>query len=283
MTCIICSGHDFEEVFFRQGYRFVRCSSCGVMRLDPIPDVQVLQRHYATRTADGNYDLRISRQRDESIAETLDFVVKQTGERGALKLMDIGCFDGKLLDLAVDRLGWECWGIDINQEAVKAAKTRHGSRVSCTTIEDYAPPCNLRFDVITAIAVIEHLREPQRLLAKIASWLAEGGTCILELPNADSLPARALGRYWPLVAAPEHIWYFGPRHIAKLAEDVGLKYIKWERHWKKLSIAYVYYQLEFFGPEIRKVASTIMKVLPSSAQNRRLYFYGGEMHIVISK
>jgi 2-polyprenyl-3-methyl-5-hydroxy-6-metoxy-1,4-benzoquinol methylase len=253
------------------------------MWLEPLPNEDELRKHYATRSANGNYDLNISRERDESIAETLDFIVQQTGARPHLRLMDVGCFDGKLLDLARERLAWDCWGIELNPQAAEAAKERHGERVACMTVEQYDPPHGVKFDVVTAVAVIEHLREPQRLLSKVADWLVDGGVCILELPNAASLPARMLGRYWPAIAAPEHIWYFAPRHIARLAENVGLRFVKSERHWKKLSIRYIHDQLQFFGPEIRKFSDVIMKLLPSKMHKKQLHVYGGEIYVVMRK
>jgi 2-polyprenyl-3-methyl-5-hydroxy-6-metoxy-1,4-benzoquinol methylase len=283
VTCIICGGNDFRKAFSKQGYDFVRCPTCRVMRLDPIPSLEELREHYEARTAHGNYEMDVSRGRDQSIADTLDFIVRQTGPRPGLKLLDIGCFDGKLMDLANDRLRWDCWGVELNEKAVEVAKQRHGERVCCSSIEDYDPPPGSKFDVISAIAVIEHLREPGLLLAKIASWLAQDGKCILELPNAASWPARLLGRYWPPIAAPEHIWYLGPSHIANLAHDVGLKCIGREPHWKNLSIAHIYHQLQFFGPEMRKIVGIIIRPLPSGAQQTRLNIYVGEMHVVLCR
>src|SRR5450756_1153263 len=113
MTCIICGGDDFRRVFSKQGYDFVRCPTCRVMRLDPIPSLEELRKHYEARTAHGNYEMDVSRGRDQSIADTLDFIVRQTGPRPGLKLLDIGCFDGKLMDFANDRLGWDCWGVEL--------------------------------------------------------------------------------------------------------------------------------------------------------------------------
>jgi SAM-dependent methyltransferase len=187
------------------------------------------------------------------------------------------------LDLAQDQFAWEVWGIELSAAAVEIAQRRHGQRVTCTTIEDFEPPSGISFDVITAIAVVEHLRDPRELFKKVASWLNDGGVCILELPNASSLPARLSGRYWPPIAAPEHVSYLGPRHIEKLCGQVGLRYVDCFQHWKNLSIGYVYHQLQFFGPELRTLATGVLKLLPTSILSRRLYFYVGEMYAIIRK
>jgi SAM-dependent methyltransferase len=281
--CPVCGGTQFRKSFEKQGYDFVKCLGCGVMTLDPLPTLKQLYTHYESRTLSGNYEMEMDSERELSVSATLDYIAANLPQRAPVSFLDVGCFDGQLMDLAKKRLGWDCWGIDLNEKAVQAAKKNHGDQVTCTTIEDYSPSPGHKFDVVTAIGVIEHLREPQNLILKISRWLAEDGICIIQCPDVSSLPARMLGRYWPPLGAPEHIFYFGPKHIRTLAEKSGLRFIKSDRHWKRLSFRYVYRQMQFWGPELRSVAGVLFRLLPGPVRALKLPLYGGEMYVVLRK
>src|SRR5438105_4502821 len=196
------------------------------MRLDPLPTLEQLYAHYKSRTSNGNYEMEMDHERALSVSATLDYVAANSPQRAPISFLDIGCFDGQLMNLAKAKLGWDCWGIDLNESAVQAAKKNHGDQVTCTTIEDYRPRPSHKFDVVAVIGVIEHLREPANLMLKISGWLAKDGVCVIECPNVSSAPARVLGRYWPPIAAPEHIFYFAPKHIRMLAEKAGMRFVK---------------------------------------------------------
>jgi 2-polyprenyl-3-methyl-5-hydroxy-6-metoxy-1,4-benzoquinol methylase len=253
------------------------------MTLDPLPTLEQLYVHYKSRTSSGNYEMEMDHERELSVSATLDYIAASSPQRAPISFLDIGCFDGQLMNLAKRKFGWDCWGIDLNEEAIQAAKKNHGNQVACTTIEDYSPPAGHTFDVVTAIAVIEHLREPQNLMPKISRWLANDGICVIECPNVSSGPARVLGRYWPPFAAPEHIFYFGPKHVRMLAEKSGLRFIKSNRDWKRLSVRYVYRQMQFWGPELRPVVGALFRLLPGPLRDLRLPLYGGEMFVVLRK
>jgi predicted TPR repeat methyltransferase len=47
------------------------------------------------------------------------------------------------------------------------------------------------FDVVVCADVLEHLPEPERLLARISAWLAPGGTLLVSLPNVANVSVRA--------------------------------------------------------------------------------------------
>jgi 2-polyprenyl-3-methyl-5-hydroxy-6-metoxy-1,4-benzoquinol methylase len=281
--CAVCGGNQFRKSFEKQGWDFVKCLSCGVMTLDPLPTLEQLYVHYKSRTSSGNYEMEMDHERELSVSATLDYIAASSPQRAPISFLDIGCFDGQLMNLAKRKFGWDCWGIDLNEEAIQAAKKNHGNQVACTTIEDYSPPAGHTFDVVTAIAVIEHLREPQNLMPKISRWLANDGICVIECPNVSSGPARVLGRYWPPFAAPEHIFYFGPKHVRMLAEKSGLRFIKSNRDWKRLSVRYVYRQMQFWGPELRPVVGALFRLLPGPLRDLRLPLYGGEMFVVLRK
>jgi SAM-dependent methyltransferase len=84
------------------------------------------------------------------------------------------------------------------------------------------------FDGIALLAVLEHLRDPGRLLKTIAARMKPGATLIVEVPDADAFGRHpAIGR----VSEPlgefsnEHINFFGVATLHRLARDAGLSLV----------------------------------------------------------
>jgi 2-polyprenyl-3-methyl-5-hydroxy-6-metoxy-1,4-benzoquinol methylase len=267
MVCPVCGASKWRRRFHRQGWDFVRCR-CGLTRLDPIPTPAELDAHYASRAVSGNYEAARSSERDATLRQIVELIGPGPG-----RLFDVGTFDGRLLDFA-EAAGWEAWGMDIQGGAIERARERHPGRVVTGSVEEAGELG--AFDVISAIGVIEHLRDPDKLLVLAANALPSGGRLILQTPDASSGPARVLRRWWWPIAAPEHVFYFTRRSLRKLCARHHFEVRSIERHWKRLRVGYVYEQLSSFGPEWRWLLRWVPKrwFLP---------FYGGEMIVLATR
>jgi hypothetical protein len=111
--------------------------------------------------------------------------------------------------------------------------------------------------------------------------LKPGGLLVIQTLNRDSLPSKVLGKYWPPVAPPEHIWYFNRTNLTELLRRAGFETLYARAHWKPLRIGYVYEQLGVFGPELQRLARPVQK-LPR-VMEWRLPMYGGEILIVAKR
>ena len=81
-------------------------------------------------------------------------------------------------------------GVDISFEAIAPNGTGRPMRALLANSD----ACNLpfkcdTFDVVVSFETIEHLANPERLLAEISRVLKPGGTCICSSPNRDFLPS----------------------------------------------------------------------------------------------
>jgi SAM-dependent methyltransferase len=136
--------------------------------------------------------------------------------RGAL--LDVGCSTGAFLTAAVQD-GWEVTGIEPSAWLAAQARARSGAEVHECSFEDWPLPAR-PFDAITMWDVLEHVEDPRAVLAKAGRALRSGGILGLNVPNIASLPARCMGRRWPLIL-PEHTYYFTPASLARLLEETG--------------------------------------------------------------
>jgi glycosyltransferase involved in cell wall biosynthesis/2-polyprenyl-3-methyl-5-hydroxy-6-metoxy-1,4-benzoquinol methylase len=274
MPCPVCNQRAWRPLYRRLGWDFVRCSGCGLRRLDPLPSEQELVNHYARRAQSGNYEPRRASERDAGLQQVLDFA-ESCGARSG-RLFDVGCFDGGLLDQAARR-GWDCWGLELQGEAAAEAARRHPGRVSQTSLEEFEGIEPGVYDLVTAVGLVEHLRDPSRLFALAAEGLRSGGLLVIQTPDASSLPARVLGRYWPPLAPPEHTFYFDRSTLERACRAAGMEPVAAHAHVKRLRVGYAYDQFAHFGPEFHRLLRPVVRALPNRALQARVPLYGGEM------
>ena len=275
VACVTCQNENWKHLYHRLNWDFVRCTTCGLVRLDPIPTDDQLAEHYGKRFESGNYEPSKATER----LPTLRGVFAEFASRKPGRLFDVGCFDGGLLDIAADA-GWETWGIDYQGPAVEIAQTKHPGRIAVGPLETYTPPRE-DFDVVASVGLIEHLRQPDSLMRFAASALKPGGLLVVQTPDRGSLPSALLGRYWPPVAPPEHIWYFNRKNLREMLKTAGFDTLHVRAHWKPLRVGYVYEQLGVFGPELQRLARPVQK-LPRVLE-WQLPMYGGEMLILAER
>jgi len=251
------------------GWDFVQCSECRLVRLDPIPTDQQLGDHYRERFESGNYEPAKAAER----LPTLRGIFDEFADKGPGRLFDAGCFDGGLLDIAAEAK-WETWGLDYQGPAVEIAQSKHPGRIAVGSLEDYDPP-RRDFDVVTGVGVIEHMKQPEALARFASEALRPGGVVVIQTPDRGSTPSALLGRYWPPIAPPEHIWYFNRANLIRLLTEAGFERFRIRSHWKHLRIGYVYEQLGVFGPELQRLARPVQRI--PRVLDWQLPMYGGEM------
>jgi 2-polyprenyl-3-methyl-5-hydroxy-6-metoxy-1,4-benzoquinol methylase len=123
-------------------------------------------------------------KRVQVIGEWIGQVRRQTG-RSRLTILDFGCGTGDHLTFPLARLGHEVLGLDFHEASVQEARRRYAlPNLSFRTdaLEDLTGK-GLTFDVIVCSEVLEHLREPQDLLAALRPLLRSGGGLIVTTPN----------------------------------------------------------------------------------------------------
>ncbi len=107
-------------------------------------------------------------------------------------LADVGCFDGRFLDVYRQAGILHVDGYDMNTQALAAAESR-GMRVANWDFErQRAPVGDEAYDVIVCADVIEHVYNTENLLAECRRILQKGGRGIFVTPNLVSLENRAL-------------------------------------------------------------------------------------------
>lgn len=151
-----------------------------------------------------------------------------------LSVLDIGC-GGGLLAEPLARLGAQITAIDASMGAISAANAHAQSEkltidYQHTNAEDMAclPENNLRFDVIYASEVIEHVLDRHSFIAAIASMMKPDGVLVITTINR-SLPALLLAKFaaeYVLKIIPRGTHQFDrfipPRQLQEECEEHGI-------------------------------------------------------------
>jgi len=147
-------------------------------------------------------------------------------------LLDVGCGDGGLLERNLGRFE-AVHGIDVAANRVDRAGALSDGRVHVQVgnIDAGLPYRDAAFDVVTCIAVLEHVFDPIALVHELARVLKPNGQLIVEVPNVAFLSRRVglLFGKMPRTAFNEpgwdggHLHYFTFENLEQLLVDNGFR------------------------------------------------------------
>ncbi len=143
------------------------------------------------------------------------------------KIFDIGCGTGGTL-IALRKLGWETYGVDIDTKTIKIAKTNGVEHAYVGTYQKLASFPDNFFDAVRLYHVIEHLYHPGDCLRLIRKKLKKNGELIIGTPNSDSLVSKIFGKFWYNLDAPRHLVLFNPKNLELAVRKYGFSVQKTE-------------------------------------------------------
>jgi methionine biosynthesis protein MetW len=134
------------------------------------------------------------------------------------RVLDLGCRDGALTQAYSE--GNDVVGVDADRDALAAAAAL-GIETHWADLDRPLDFPDTSFDVVVAGELLEHLRDPRRLVAEAGRVLRPGGTFIASVPNAYRLKRRLfflLGR--PPDDDPTHLQMFSPADVRALLDGL---------------------------------------------------------------
>lgn len=214
-------------------FSFVRCTTCRLVRLDPRPDVSELGRIYPPdyyaygliSDTPAHRPRATDRAKIRMYQQRITQQVARLGGSGRVRLLDVGCADGRLLDwYAASEVGprLEIHGIELSEDAAAIARGR-GHHVIGGRFEVERELERGSFDLIIASHVVEHVDDPLGFTRHAADLLAPGGLLVLATPNWDSADARRFRGRWGGNHFPRHWTLYDEHTIGDLAMRVGLR------------------------------------------------------------
>ncbi|CAN5591893.1 hypothetical protein BH10CYA1_BH10CYA1_10420 [soil metagenome] len=240
--CNLCNADHYELVTTGREHEYdnttgddfnvVRCKECGLVYLNPRPDIGELSTIYPVNYYSYNQKVLRDQANPNSILHQLRYQGFQSKIQTSLSLckteseqwsvLDIGCGDGHTLDLYARHPGVKTYGVDFNLAALELARN-NGHTVYQGSFESADLPNN-HFDLVTATHVIEHVEDPRQFLIKVHHVLRSDGILWVETPNIGSIDAKWFrNKHWGAYHFPRHWFFFSRQTLTKLATSTGFE------------------------------------------------------------
>lgn len=160
---------------------------------------------------------RFDRARDRRVVALVDRHAPTVRSHGAL--LEIGCGYGNLLQRFDGR--YRLAGIDLSPHAARIARSRL-PRAAIVAADLQRPfPFREGFDVVVAVNVIEHLKDPVAAVGAIRAALVPGGLCVVHLPTINGPVSRGIYRL-AYSRDPTHVYRPSGNEVRRLFESQGL-------------------------------------------------------------
>ena len=151
-----------------------------------------------------------------------------------LRILDLGCGGGFLAN-ELARHGHQVWGVDVSADALVVAKKYDSTGSVRYQIGDaYQLDFGAGFfDVVCAMDFLEHVEEPQKILAEVARVLKPGGEFYFYTFNRNWLSYMLVirGVDWVVKNAPKnlHVYhlFLKPKELADFCSNVNLQVEEW--------------------------------------------------------
>ncbi|MCX6113028.1 MAG: class I SAM-dependent methyltransferase, partial [Proteobacteria bacterium] len=216
-----------------------RCDRCGLISIFPAPHGDILKRYYPS-----DYYSYISTEKAESekgsVKQKASFYFRHPFKalncilyskllkqkdllcyKKGFNVLDIGCGHGKYL-LDKKRHGCDCFGVDIDEKALKKLREKDGGvKTYCGNLWE-AGLSNESFDVVNLDNVLEHIGEPEKVLSEVKRIMKKEAVLRVVVPNSASLTHRLFRKYWMGLDVPRHLYTFSIKNLKILFKNTGL-------------------------------------------------------------
>jgi SAM-dependent methyltransferase len=207
----------------------------GWRRVTPTPSAEELKAFYEREYFQASHGTYAQAYSETEIAHRnllarlmLAAIGEARGDTSGGRLLEIGCGEGWFL-AAADAAGYAVQGLDFSQAGLAKFHPQFLDRArfgDAFEILDGLIAAGETADVCVMEHVLEHVVDPEALLARLPRLLTPGGVLAITVPNDFSpiqLAARAAGAverdFW--LAPPQHLNYFNAANLGPLLSRMG--------------------------------------------------------------
>ncbi len=214
----VTDGKDYLHNCTNQNFTFVQCLDCSHLYLNPRPKINQIDLIYPSDYS--TYERQFGKKgtfltflKDFILVNRFKKIEKYLPKKP--KILDIGCGDGAFL-LALRRKypTSQLYGLDFKfGSGVKEELNQANISVIESTVENVKFN-NIKFDLITANQIIEHVWDVSLVLKKCYKILGKNGIISLETPNPNGWDRFFFySKCWGGYYIPRHLNLFSKKHL----------------------------------------------------------------------
>ncbi|HEU4683251.1 MAG TPA: class I SAM-dependent methyltransferase [Nitrospira sp.] len=193
-----------------QSFSVVKCVECSLVYVNPRPTEKEIREYYT----DEFYQAALSpHEALECNRERIEAMYRHVADLRPGRALDIGCYKGEFLYFLKTK-GWSVSGV----EFYSRPPNLFNLDIHYGAIEE-APFEARSFDLVTMWAVLEHVYDPKRTLARVRSLLKPTGRLVVLVPNFNSIP----GRFMRHDDVPRHTTMFTRRTLTTMLRQTGYR------------------------------------------------------------
>lgn len=218
VACNLCGSARFKSLGEESGFDLRECVECGLVYVNPQPVQDEIPKFYEAMYPTDSTEDAVAWSH-QYVERHLRGLITQRRPQGG-RLLDIGCGRGRFLK-AMEGLPWKLSGLETSSNAVSRTRSLVPRAAIHQTDIEHAeiPPGSL--DCIVMIAVLEHVKDPRAILARVAGWLAPGGLLVIQVPYVT--PYLRVKRWLPWLPvffeAPRHLFDFSPKTLPRYLRE----------------------------------------------------------------
>lgn len=235
IKCPLCKIDDTKNLYFKDGFKIVRCNKCGLIYVNPRLLKKELIEYYSSR----EYFICSKRERNDRYLDYVKYhstgkaknkfpklITKIEKYKTKGRLLDIGCAVGFLVRISQEK-GWESFGIDLSEWAIKYAREKlELKNVQQGDLGDIKFESNF-FDVVVMVDVLEHVQDPAEDIKEVQRILKPGGLLYIETINFGNFITKYLIRDKFVHMVPTgHLTYFEKKHLMEILKSLGFRVLK---------------------------------------------------------
>lgn len=207
MKCRLCNGNLSGPVIGN----FYVCNVCKIHYNTKVPSKDILKQSLKNMMLTCCFNARKAQRRITKAAKQLGIIESYISVG---KLYDVGAAGGFVMKAAKDR-GWNVYGNELSEEAVRWAKNKYNIDIFHGFLEDDPIIQTNKFDLIIFWNTLEHMRNPIEELKLAVYILNPGGYIHVELPIKTS---TEISRFYEVA----HMVEFDNKSLSILGDWCGL-------------------------------------------------------------
>lgn len=219
--CDLCGAVGLTPVYqaetTQRGLTVYVCSVCGLVQ--SLPRIDHVDTHTPAASSDADWGyLRYGKQ--FSIPRMDSVLRKHLGGKAPIRCLDVGASHG-WVGKAINKLAVveEMWCVEPDERLTNPDKAWSWYT---TRIENMVLP-DARFDLVTLVHTLEHVRSPRLTLCQLNAAMTENGWLYVEVPNLEYIGMDGqLAEFF----IDRHLYFFTCDVLQRLLRETGFTVVE---------------------------------------------------------